>query len=227
MGNVSGNAYALTILSPIKKGHFGEVAYSDEIRDRLVTWRHGEASPMAKVPQTYLCRYYVLDDVYTESLGGPDMFSNVSDFLSIFSDRFRLAGLPREDHLKSKYIVFSSNFHGDLDTYLRGMWHAISGDIQHIWEFCYGFEQVHDADSFIVYMKKCQLDAALFFVGSTDDSLEEQLKSLYLKQEFTKFALEHQGVPAPELKQAYQAFIQRVEPSNLAGPTWQPGKSKL
>lgn len=227
MANTSGKAYALTCLCPIEKGHHNGTAYSDEVRHRLQNWGLLERSPMAKVPQTYLCRYFVLDDVYYESLAGTEFGGTFYDFMSIFSDKFRRAALPREDHLKSKYIVFSCNLHGDLDAYLRGMWDAISEDIRHIWQFCYGFDHVTDADSFVAYIKKCQLSAALFFVGSNDDPLPEQLKALYLKQELSRFAAEHQGKPAAELQQAYQAFIQRVEPLNLAGPAWAPGQSTL
>jgi hypothetical protein len=227
MGNKSGNAYALTCLSPIRHGHIEGTAYCDEVRHRLQNWGLLERSPMAKVPQTYLCRYFVLNDVYYQSLSGPDFFSTVYDILSFFSDRFRTAALPREDHLKSKYLVFSCNLHGDLDAYLRGMWNAISEDIKRIWCFCYGFDKVTDADSFVAYIKKCQLKASLFFVGSNDDPLPEQLKALYLKQEFSCFAAEHQGMPAAELQRAYRAFIQRVQPLNLAGPSWEPGQSSL
>ncbi|MBF8179609.1 MAG: hypothetical protein K2Y13_10340 [Burkholderiaceae bacterium] len=227
MGNVSNNAYAITCLCPIQKGHIGGTAYSDEVRRRLQDWGLNEMSPMAKVPQTYLCRYFVLDDVYYESLPGTDFGGTWYDFLSIFSDRFRRAALPEEDHLQSKYLVWCCNIHGDPDTYLRGMWNAISDDIRHLWGFCYGFEHVSDADSFIAYIKKCQLTASLFFVGSNDEPLPEQLKGLYLKQEFSRFVTEHQGLPAAELQQAYQAFIQRVNPTNLQEPTWLPGQSTL
>ena len=213
MGNVSGNAYALTILSPIKNGYTSdEIAYADLIRDRLQGWNTEENSPMSKVPQTYLCRYFVLDDVYTESYPGA-------------------GALPKEDHLKSRYLVFSCNFHGgpkaDLDGYLRGMWNAIGERVKEIWGYCYGFEQVDTADKFIAYMKKCQLKANLFFVGSTDDSLDEQLKSLYLKQEFAKFAIDNQGFDASTLKINFQAFIARVKPTDLCEPIWTPGKYRL
>jgi hypothetical protein len=227
MGNTSKNAYALTVLSPIRSGNYGETAYSDEVRYRLQCLKRNEGSPMAKVPQTYLCRYFVLDDVYHESLPGADFGETIADTLAIFSDRFRRAALPREDHLKSKYLVFCCNLHGDLDTYLRGMWAAIEQDIRHLWEFCYGFDKVVDADSFIAYIRKCQLRASLFFVGSNDDPLEQQLKALYLKQEFSRFAVEHQGMPAAQLQEAYKAFIRRVEPGNLSAPSWPPGKSTV
>lgn len=227
MANNSGNAYALTILSPIKHGHLLETAFADVVRGRLEGWNSLPNSPMTKVKQTYLCRYFVLDDVYTESTPGTDLFGTIKDIFSIVSNKVRVDTLPKEEHLKSKYLVFSSNFHGDLDAYLTGMWSAMSAEITAVWGFCYGFEQVRDAASFIVYMKKCQLDAALFFVGATDDTLEEQLKSLYLKQQFTKFAMRTQGMPAAQLQQEYKKFILEVEPGNLAAPSWLPGQYRL
>lgn len=227
MGNVSGKAYALTILSPIMNGHVDEIAYADLVRDRLENWNSLHNSPMAKVPQTYLARYYVLDDVYIESLPGASAIDTASDWLPVVPKSLRLGVLPADDHLKSKYLVFSSNFHGDLDTYLRGMWDAIADEIKSAWAYCYGFDQVKDADTFIAYMKKCQLPAALFFVGSNDDPLEEQLKALYLKQEFSRFAVESQGLPTAELKKRYQEFIKRVAPNDLTGPSWTPGQYSL
>jgi hypothetical protein len=58
--------------------------------------------------------------------------------------------------------------------------------------------------------------------------LSEQLKALYLKQELANFALEHQGVKDPvALQRAFKDFLARVQPDNLAGPTWRPGASSL
>lgn len=231
-GNISGNAYALTILSPIKEGYTqDEIAYADLIRDRLQDWNFEQNSPMAKVPQTYLCRFFVLDDVYTESLPGGGVLDTISDLMPIVPDKTRREVLPKEDHLKSRYLVFSSNFYGgpnaDVDAYLTGMWKAINDRIKEIWTYCYGFDQVHDAQSFVHYMKKCQLPAALYFNGSNDEPLEEQLKALYLKQEFTKFAVENQGVDTTTLRIHFQEFIERVAPTNLTAPTWEAGKYRL
>jgi hypothetical protein len=260
MANISGKAYALTILSPIKDGFTeDEIAYADVIRDCLQQWNFLENSPMALVPETYLCRFFVLDDVYTESLPGADLRNVVSDLRTVISNDARRKQLPKEDHLKSRYLVFSCNFHwepaddskdsylcklwnktkerfcgptGDVDTYLTGMWNMIGGGspnnrIAEIWNYCYGFEGVDSAAKFVAYMKKCQLEAALFFVGANDESLEEQLKALYLKQEFSRFATDNQGLDVAELKDRFQAFIERVQPSNLTEPTWSAGKYRL
>ncbi len=233
MATKSGNATALTVLSPIKNGAVGETSYADMTRERCLRLPIHEKSPLSKVPNTYLARLFILDDVFYESLPANDAVFNFSDIWSFFSDSARKKSLPRKDHLKSKYLVFSSNFYGDLDDYLTGLWDKWSyidhegnqRDIRYIWEHCVAFDRVTDCASFIQYIKRCQLDASLFFNGSTDDSLQEQLKALYLKQEFTKFAVAHQGKNAVEIQQAFKAFIARVQPENLSSPSWSPGQS--
>lgn len=221
--NISGNAYALTMLCPIKPGVKENRIYADWIRDQLESWNLAAVSPLAKVPNTYLCRFFVLDDIYTESLPGASIWDALSDIRIIPSNKQRLAALPHTDHLQSSYLVFSSNLHGDIDTYLKGLWQNMQIEINTIWQYCYGFEEVKDAASFVAYAKKCCMDASLFFVGSNDDSLAAQLKALYVKQEFSRFAQETQDLPASQLKQAYTAFMQRIKPRDVDAPTWTAG----
>lgn len=201
--NKSGNAYGLTLLCPIINGFENDISFSALTRDRLQKLPLNTESPMAKVPNTYLCRFYVLNDVMYQ--GKP----------------------AREEHLKSKYLVFSTNFYGDLDAYLAQMWLHAEDEIKHIWQYCVAFEHVNSAESFTQYIKKCQVDNHLFFNGSTDESLDEQLKGLYLKQEFSKFVYQNQGKSAEELQSLFADFVTRTEPKNLAGPTWKAGASEL
>jgi hypothetical protein len=214
MPNRSGNAYALTLLCPIKQGSPKETpegmddqTYAALIRFQLQQLRVNEQSPMVRVPNTYFSRLWVLDDVPYQ--GNPAVL----------------------EHLKSKYLVFSANFHGDLDEYLRGMWDGVEAEIREILQYCVGFDEGEDrvtnADTFIAYVKKCQVTTTFFFNGSSDESLEEQLKSLYLKQEFSRFAFEHQGMSAASLQAAFNDFVARTEPRNLARPTWKAGAYSL
>lgn len=197
--NTSGGAYGLTLMCPIINGSRDDQSYAEIIRDYLENLPvHGE-SPMAKVPNTYLARFYVLTDVFYE--GHP----------------------AKEDHLKSSYLVFSSNLHGDRDTYVRGMWQAAEADVRRIWQYCVRFDEVQTAEDLIGYVKDCQVDNNLFFNGSTGDSLAEQLKALYLKQEFTRFVYRNQGLSAAQLQTNFKAFVEATEPSNLEGPSWTPG----
>lgn len=235
MATKSGQATALTVLSPIRNGSVGESSFSSITNERCFRLPIHEESPFARVSNTYFARLFVLTDVYYESLSGDDSVFNFSEILSFFSDSARQSALPHKDHLKSNYLVFSSNFYGDLDEYLTGMWNSFAfadergkqRNVQYLWEHCVAFDQVKDCNDFIYYIKRCQLDANLFFNGSTDDSLQEQLKALYLKQEFTKFAVAHQGKKAADVQQAFKRFIERVQPENIDGPSWVPGQSSL
>jgi hypothetical protein len=223
--NISGNAYALTLLCPVKPGVEQNRLYADRIRDHLESWNKLVVSPLSKVPNTYLCRFFVLDDIYTESLPGASIWDALSDIRIVPSNEQRLAALPYTDHLQSRYLVFTSNFYGDVDTYLMAMWQNMEAEIKAIWQYCYGFEGVNDASSFVAYVHKCRLDASLFFVGSNDDSLADQLKALYVKQQFSRFAQETQDLPAVQLKEAYTAFMKRIKPRDTSHPTWKAGVS--
>lgn len=233
MANISGSAYALTTLSPIKAGLAPGTgaARADLVRQQLQDWNLLPNSPMTRVPQTYLCRFFVLDDVYTESLPGGSAPDTLNDFLPLVPDWLRRAAMPAQDRLKSRYLVFSCNFHGgpqgDVDGYLRGMWGGIGEEIRAVWQHCHGFDDVRDAAGFAAYMRKCQLDTTLFFVGANDDPLPEQLKALYLKQEFAQFAVQNQGLDAATLRANYREFVQRVRPAQLDEPTWPPGKYRV
>ena len=211
MANKSGNAYALTLLCPIRNGSpkhapdgMNDQTYADLIRYQLQQLRLNEDSPMARVPNTYLCRLWVLNDVPFQG---------------------RPATL---EHLKSSYLVFTSNFYGELDDYLKGIWSKIETEIRAILKYCVGFEQrVRDVDTFIQYIKECQVETTFFFNGSSDEPLEVQLKSLYLKQEFSKFAFENQGRSPAELQAAFRAFVALTQPDNVERPTWKAGAYHL
>lgn len=210
MANQSGNAYGLTALIPIKNNTVmidedSQQSYASRVLQMLQEWPVNQNSPMAIVPNTYICRFYVLNDVFYE--GSP----------------------AHEDHLKSKYIVFSSNFYGDLTTYLEGMWNNAQTELKKVLQYCVAFDQVKTTEDFVNYIKRCQVNNALFFNGSTDDSLAEQLKALYLKQAFSHFVYNNQPLiqsgqkNAADLQKAFQAFVKYSKPDNLNEQTWIPG----
>jgi hypothetical protein len=202
--NQSGNAYGLTVLCPLKNDSEDNQSYAALVRDRLRKLPLDEKSPLAAVPNTYLCRMFVLDDVFYQ--GDP----------------------AQEDRLKSKYLVLVVELHGDRDTWLRGMWERAQECIRPIWKYCVAFKDVRSADDWVDYIERCQVETTFYFMGSTDKPLAEQLKALYLKQELAQFALEHQGVKDPAaLQRAFKDFLARVQPDDLAGPTWRPGASSL
>jgi len=208
MSNHSQNAYGFMALCPLKDEIGLDQSPEARLRDLLNDLPQHEQSPMAAVPETYLCRFFVLGDVVYE-------------------------GKPAElDHLKSKYLVFVAEIHAPdeaaVDEYLRLMWLKAGGGkfVPDTFQYCLGFESVNEPDLFVKYMRRCQIETTFYFNGSTDERLAEQLKALYLKQEFSKFVYETQGLPPAALQDAFHTFIARVRP-NEALPTWRPGASRL
>jgi hypothetical protein len=203
MGNQNGKAYGLTVLCPMRDDARESQSFATKIRERLHHLPADQDSPMARVPNTYLCRFFVLDQLPYQ-------------------------GKPAEyDQLASKYLVFVCELHGQLDVYLRGMWLQAEKMIREVFEYCVGFEQVESADSFVHYVKRCQVETTFYFNGSTDEPLAEQLKALYLKQEFGKFVRAQQGKSPAEVQSAFLKFVETTQPTNLAGPTWRAGASSL
>lgn len=203
MPNSSQGAYGLTLLCPIKKDTGTEQSFASQTRECLQLLPNWEHSPMARVPNTYFSRFYILNDVFFE--GSP----------------------AYQDHLKSRYLVFCSDFHGTLEDYLRGFWENAQETIQIIWRHCIGFDAVHDADGFYTYIKKCQVKTTFYFNGSIGTPLREQLKALYLKQSFAEFVQNQQSKSAAEQQQAFKDFVAATQPDNLAEPTWKPGRNTL
>lgn len=201
MPNQNGRAYGLTTLCPLQAASEHDRSTSELVRAYLSTVALDEGSPMAKVPNTYLCRFFVLEDVLFQ--GHP----------------------ARLEHLESKYLVFVAELHGELEPYLRGMWQNAEAFVRALFAHCIGFGEVRDAQSFVAFIEKCQVETTFYFNGSNDEPLAEQLKALYLKQELSKFAYANRGKSAAELQSAFRQFVDRVAPSDLKGPTWKPGAS--
>ena len=186
MANQSGNVYGLTILSPIIDDPRAEVSHDCAIRDYLASLPRDHRSPFAKLGSTHLARMVVMDDVIF--VGAP----------------------AREEHLQSKYLVFESNFDGDLDTYLRRMAEDIPTEVDAVWRHCIGYPGVRDAAAFAAYMKKCQLETTFYFADVNDKTVGQTLHALRVQAGVAEFIAAQQGKPAAEIQAAFQQLMEKV-----------------
>jgi hypothetical protein len=108
--NVSGQAYGLTVLTPILDGHAAQLAA------HLDALPEGKDSPLARVPGTHLGRWVVIDNV-----------------------KFQGHGQRRRDHLQASRLLFTSNFDGELDPYLEKLQTGLGEDADAIWGHCRGY----------------------------------------------------------------------------------------
>ena len=108
--NISGQAYALTVLTPILDGHAAELtAHLDALPE-------GAASPLARVPGTHLGRWVVIDQV-----------------------KYMGHGQRHRDSLNAARLLFTANLDGDVDAYLERLQTELGEDADAIWGHCRGY----------------------------------------------------------------------------------------
>jgi hypothetical protein len=186
MANQSGQVYGLTILSPICHDETAETSHNCAIRVKLATMKCDESSPFAKLSSTHLCRLVVMDDVI-------------------------YVGMPScEEHLKSQYLIFETNFDGDLDTYLSRMAREIPDEIDAVWQHCWGYPGTKNVDAFIAYMKKCQVTTTFYFADVNNHTVQETLSALQTQAAVAKFIEHAQGLSPADLQQRFASFMSKL-----------------
>lgn len=171
--NTSGQAYALTVLTPIVRGRESSLARE------LDSWGSAAASPLAAVPGTHFARWVILDDVVYEGSG------------------------QQRDHLDLGRLLFSSNFDGPLDAYLEGLRTGLGEHADAIWSHCVGYPGSHDASAFGRYLRAHQIESSLFFAAYGERTVQQVTHSLELRRRLIGFALDAQGKPPQELQDAF------------------------
>ena len=172
--NTSGQAYGLTVLTPIRDGHETRLArYLDLLEG-------GDASPLARVSGTHFARWVVVGDVIYE---GPRQ---------------------RRDRLKLGRLLFTSNFDGPVDPYLEALRTGLGDVADAIWEHCEGYPGRGDRSAFAGYMRRHQIESALFFAAYGDRTVDDVKRSLAVRREVIDFALSAQGMGAQALQAAFR-----------------------
>ncbi len=172
--NVCGQAYSLTVLTPIIDGRETELA------QYLNGLEAGEQSPLAGVPGTHFARWVVIDDVIYE---GPQQ--------------------GEREHLEHSRLLFTSNFDGDRAPYFEALRTGLGDSVDTIWGHCIGYPGSDDRDAFADYLRRHQIDSSLFFAAYGDRTVAEVKRSLTRRTAFIDFVLRTQGLPAAELKSAF------------------------
>jgi hypothetical protein len=173
--NSFGQAYSLTVLTPILDGH------GEDLAGHLASLPDGAGSPLARVPGTHFARWVVIDQLVYEGGG------------------------QRRDSLKAARLLFTSNFDGSRDAYLEAVRTEMGDEADAIWSHCAGYPGRSDGHPFAAWFRSHQVDSALFFAAYGDQSVERVKANLDLRTRLAKFALAAQGLPPEELKAGFQA----------------------
>jgi hypothetical protein len=175
--NVSGQAYALSVMTPILDGHEGPLT------ELLEAWADGDASPLARVPGTHIARFVVVPHVIHQG-----------------------AGQRKRDQLTPR-LLFSSNHDGDIGAYLEGLRTGLGEDADAVWGHCRGYPGHADGPRFAAWMQAHQLEAALFFAAYGGMTVEQVHSNLERRRSLLGLILDGQALPPADLKTRFmEAF---------------------
>ncbi len=194
MPNKSGQAYGLTVLAPIKPDTVAKPTPAQALRQTLAGLPTGSASPLAACAKHHLARFVIVDDVPDE--GAP----------------------ARHEHLQNRYLAFTSNFDGELDSYLDDLAQQCGPTIEAIFRHCRSFPGVGEASAFRAYIRQCQLETTYFFAAYPDSTVADVLAAVQAHQGFTEFLARHHGQRGQALKDAFAEFMGELAQSPPPAP---------
>jgi hypothetical protein len=138
----------------------------------------GDASPLSAVPATHFARWVVIGDVVHEGHGS-------------------------REHLRCGQLLFTSNFDGDLATYLESLRVGLGETADRIWGHCHGYPGQQDAAGFAHYLRAHQIESSLFFAAYGERTVEDVKASLATRLKLIDFAMRSQGMPDADLQAAF------------------------
>src|SRR5580704_16323069 len=160
MPNQIGQAYGLTVLSPLLPGNDASGRpHADAVRSYVQGIEASGKSPFERIggdrPTVHTARWVLVDQVSEEG------------------------GHFHADVLQSKYLLLDVNLDTDergLDGFLADMAAAMPAEIDQLYPHCVGFGSI---GNFGDYIKRCQLETTFFFV---DYAADERGKVVHVKE---------------------------------------------
>jgi hypothetical protein len=172
--NRVGGAYALTVFTPLIAGR---EAAAQAYLDALP---EGEASPLARLERLHLSRIQIFDELVFQ--GAPQ----------------------KPESLKSKYLVFTSSFDGELDPYLDELAERVP-EADEWWGHCVGYPGRADRAAFRAYLRAHKVDTNLFASAYPGADVQRVRESLALREQVVAFAAGAHGLDPATLQQRFLA----------------------
>jgi hypothetical protein len=182
--DVGGQAYGLTVMTPIAPGH------EQALADHLHALPQGAGSPLARLSATHLARWVIV------------------------SGLAQMGPLRRRTRLRSCHLLFSSTFDGTLEAYIADACRAIPDELDAIWSHCDGYPGAAAANprAFGDYLRRHQLHTDLFFAPYGDHTVGEVRAALERSRRLRDVAVETQGAAPEQLLARFRETFGRGRP---------------
>jgi len=138
-----------------------------------------DESPLSRLPRTHFGRWVIM-----------------ARFVTGRSQR-------KDEELGGPYLIFSSTFDGDLDSYLTELTTELGDEAEHIWGACIGAPQPARGPALKEYLLHNQIDTGLFFCPYPDATVRRVRDSLRARDRAIAFAVRAQTMDPTERQRAF------------------------
>ena len=172
--NRSGQAYALTVITPIVPGE------EQALRDYLEGLPRDTGSPLAKLRGTHFGRWVILSELLDDG-----------------------DAKPAPDDLGCQYLIFTSNFDGSLHAYLDELCERLAPEAREIWGRCIGCPERASGRSLRDYLEHNQIGCGFFYAAVNQSTVADIQAALAQRDKLIEFVARTQGMQAAALQRAF------------------------
>ncbi len=145
----------------------------------LLAGLDASASPLAKLPRTHMARWLIVADMPNPP------------------------GRHLRDPLGGPFLLFTSNFDGDVDSYLHELVELIPDDAASIWGHCIGCPQPPVGAALKAYLHRNQVDSGFAFAAYGDASVQQIRTALDKRARLIDFAVRAQDMRPAQRRRAF------------------------
>jgi len=172
--NLAGRTYSLMVLTPIRPGQ------EDALRAYLEALPRDD-SPLARLEGTHMARLLIIDDMPAPP------------------DRPDLA-----DPLDGAYLMFTSNFDGDLSSYLHELAQRLAPEAPEIWGRCIGCpDPAVGPAALAAYLGRNQLQSGVVFAAYGQASVARVRSALDKHERLAEFVIRSQDMDSQKRRKAF------------------------
>jgi hypothetical protein len=171
--DVSGQAFALTVLTPIAAGEQEALSrYLEGLR------AGGERGPLARLKRTHFGRWVIVPDFVGDAV-------------------------PDPERLATPYLLFTACFDGDLDSYLDELGVELAAEADEIWGRCVGCPRPAAGAALKDYLEAHRIKTGFFVAAYGQATVPKVQAALKRREQLIAFAQDAQGMEPATLQREF------------------------
>ena len=225
----------VTVLTPIKHGFIpGELrTYEERLRQLLTSLNDranaGIPTPIGAIATIHFARWFIIrpeqylryskipnldyeppgDPIVDPSTSPPTLPQSIP---RDYEPDYRLAGAPESQVILPSWLLFTSNYDGDLKAYIRMFSERIASEMDRIWSNCEGFPAAgaKDFEKFWLYVRAHQIETNAFFAAYPQLTTPRVQQDRVFRDRFDAFVARTRapdGRSIPDIAALFDEFI--------------------